>query len=44
MEDKEIFEFSSVDMDGNRMFDACLKVPYIYISKKWLGETEDEKV
>lgn len=33
MVDKDIFEFSSYDMNGNRMFDACLKIPYIYISK-----------
>ncbi len=34
MVNEEIFEFSVYKVNDNRMFDACLKIPYIYISKK----------
>ena len=40
MTDKEIFEFNSYELNGNRIFDACLKIPYIYVNKKKkTGET-----
>ncbi|MCI8892976.1 MAG: hypothetical protein HFH34_16945 [Eubacterium sp.] len=34
MKSQNIFEFKKSELEGNLMYDACLRIPYIYISKK----------
>ncbi|MBD5479227.1 MAG: hypothetical protein HDR14_08040 [Lachnospiraceae bacterium] len=34
MVDHKTFEFSASELEGRQMYDACLRIPYIYISKK----------
>lgn len=34
MTDQEIFEFNAFELEGSQIYDACLRIPYIYVSKK----------